>query len=120
MKYLFLILSLLLISVVAQAQTVHTYLIALEPSQDRVVDFKVPAGKSDIQIASTDNGAIYIAKLYDVNGDPAAICQQVSNNHTVPCVVHTNDVPNATKVKLQLTNKTDRNITINVQIFQDK
>lgn len=117
MKYYTLILAGLLIAVPVWAQTNHTYLIALEANQDRTVEFKVPAGKSDIQIASMDSGALYIAKMYDANGDPAVVCQQVSNGHTVPCIIHTNEVPNITKVKLQLTNKTDQSLTINVQIF---
>jgi hypothetical protein len=117
MKHLGFVLAALLITIPAWAQVSHTYLIALEANQDRTVELKVPAGKSDIQIASMDSGAIYVVKMYDANGDPAATCQQISNGHTVPCIIHTNEVPNITKVKLQLTNKTDLNFTINVQIF---
>jgi hypothetical protein len=117
MKYYTLILAVLLITVPVLAQVNRTYLIALEANQDRTVEFKVPTGKSDIQIASMDSGAIYVAKMYDANGDPAVVCQQVSNGHTAPCIIHTNEVPNITKVKLQLTNKTDLNLTINVQVF---
>jgi hypothetical protein len=117
MKYYILILAALLIAIPAAAEDVHVYLITLEASQDRTVEFKVPAGKSAIEIASMDSGALYVAKMYDVNGDPAAVCQQVSNGHTVPCIIHTNEVPNITKIKLQLINKTDKSLVINVQVF---
>jgi hypothetical protein len=88
----------------------------LQAEQDKTVKIDLPAGKSDVEIGSSDKEAIYTATLIAPNGDVVLVCDKIVNNHTVPCVGHTNPLASSTKIRLNLVAKTYKDITITVWI----
>ena len=110
----------LLLATPALAANDFTYLVQLNDHQDKTVKVELPEGTSDITIGSSDVGAIYDAKLFDVNGDAVLECHQVVNQHTVPCIGHINKLPLPIKVKLNLINQTEKTLTITVLVHPAK
>jgi hypothetical protein len=110
----------LLLTTPVLAANDFTYLVQLDDHQVKTVKVELPEGKSDITIGSSDKGAIYTAQLLDPNGDVVLECKEVVNQHTVPCVGHTNGLPMPLKVRLHLINQTAQTLTISVLVHPSK
>jgi hypothetical protein len=115
-----LVACLLTIPALAAAQKEMSYLVNLDANQTKSIKVQLPTGKSDLQISSSDDGAVYVATLHDTNGDVVGTCDQVVNNHTVACVNHVADLGLPIRIVVDLTSKSDKLITVNVAVHPTK
>jgi len=104
----------------ALAQKDFSYPVNLDATQTKTIKIELPEGASEVQIGSSDNNAIYVAKLYNTNGDVVQTCDQVANGHTVLCVSHVEKLALPIKIKVELTSQCNRTITVVVWVHPSK
>lgn len=112
-----LVAGLLAIPTLASAQKDMSYLVNLNVNESKSVKVELPVGKSIIDISSMDEGAVYVAKLHDANGDVVATCDQVKEDHSVFCRNTTNAIALPLKIVVDVDNHSTKFITVNVHIY---
>jgi hypothetical protein len=119
-QFILITIATLLFATPAWAQKDTTYLVQLDAGQNKNLKVELPEGSSEIQIGSSDVGAIYTAKLYDANGDLVTTCDQVANNHTTLCVIRVAKLALPIKIKMDITNQTNHLLNVNVWVHPTK
>jgi hypothetical protein len=112
--------GLLTIPALASAEKDMTYPVNLNVNESKSVKVELPVGKSVIDVFSYDDGAVYIAKLHDANGDVVATCDQVKEDHSVFCRNNTNAVALPLKIVVDVENHSTKLITVNVHVYPAK